>query len=291
MLGKAPKLARARRPAAASSGRWSSAATSRSAPAPSCSPGRRSAPGDRRRPVLRPRAARIGERNLIGRGSVVDNDVSVGDRVRIQTSVYLTAFTTVEDDAFIGPGVICTNDNTMGRHGRDFALRGPQSAGQPDRRRGGAGAGSDDRRGGIRRGRRSRRRRRPRARGRDGRAGARRARSRGTRTCSSAGASRAPRRPQPPSAAAYEQRADRQREVARGGRFGHWQLDARRPLRHRRLAVDRRPVVGADRCRPRSRRCERVGVLALDDIEVPGRLRARAWRRAAGRSRPSPPPR
>ena len=69
--------------------------------------------------------ARIGERSLIGRGSVVDNDVSVGDRVRIQTSVYLTAFTTVEDDAFVGPGVICTNDNTMGRHGRDFALRGP----------------------------------------------------------------------------------------------------------------------------------------------------------------------
>jgi len=69
--------------------------------------------------------SQIGERSLIGRGSVVDNDVTVGDRVRVQTSVYLTAFTTVEDDAFVGPGVICTNDNTMGRHGSDFELRGP----------------------------------------------------------------------------------------------------------------------------------------------------------------------
>jgi len=68
----------------------------------------------------------VGRGSLIGRGSVVDNDVAVGERVRVQTSVYLTAFTTVGDDAFIGPGVICTNDNTMARHGRDFELRGPR---------------------------------------------------------------------------------------------------------------------------------------------------------------------
>jgi hypothetical protein len=75
---------------------------------------------------------------VVGRGSVVDNDVQIGARMRIQTGAYrvagdrsttaarmhehvgyLTAFTTVEDDVFVGPGVITTNDDTMARHGPD----------------------------------------------------------------------------------------------------------------------------------------------------------------------------
>jgi acetyltransferase-like isoleucine patch superfamily enzyme len=70
----------------------------------------------------------VGERSLIGRGSVVDNDVRIGARVRVQTNVYLTAFTVVEDDVFVGPGALTTNDHTMGRHaggrGSDSPLRG-----------------------------------------------------------------------------------------------------------------------------------------------------------------------
>lgn len=69
--------------------------------------------------------ASVGELTLVGRGSVVDNDVRVGARVRIQSCVYLTAFTIVEDDAFIGPGVVSTNDDTMGRHDPGSALCGP----------------------------------------------------------------------------------------------------------------------------------------------------------------------
>jgi acetyltransferase-like isoleucine patch superfamily enzyme len=61
--------------------------------------------------------ASIGERSVIGRGSVVDNDVQVGARVRVQTNVYLTAFTVIEDDVFVGPGAVTTNDHTMARHG------------------------------------------------------------------------------------------------------------------------------------------------------------------------------
>jgi acetyltransferase-like isoleucine patch superfamily enzyme len=38
--------------------------------------------------------------------------------------VYLTAFTLVEDDVFVGPGATTTNDDTMGRHGRERPLRG-----------------------------------------------------------------------------------------------------------------------------------------------------------------------
>jgi acetyltransferase-like isoleucine patch superfamily enzyme len=68
--------------------------------------------------------ARIGERTVIGRGSCVDNDVVVGARVRVQSGVYLTAHSAVEDDVFVGPGVWTTNDDTMARHGPDYALRG-----------------------------------------------------------------------------------------------------------------------------------------------------------------------
>jgi len=68
--------------------------------------------------------ARIGAGSVIGRGSVIDNDVQVGARVRVQTNVYLTAFTLVEDDVFVGPGAITTNDHTMSRHSPQMPLKG-----------------------------------------------------------------------------------------------------------------------------------------------------------------------
>jgi UDP-3-O-[3-hydroxymyristoyl] glucosamine N-acyltransferase len=67
----------------------------------------------------------VGERSVIGRGSTVDFDARVGARVSIQTLVYLTAGTVVQDDVFVGPGVTTTNDNTMGRHARGEPLLGP----------------------------------------------------------------------------------------------------------------------------------------------------------------------
>ena len=66
----------------------------------------------------------IGPGSVVGRGSVIDNDVAVGARVRVQSNVYLTAFTVVEDDVFVGPGVNTTNDNTMSRHSGVQPLRG-----------------------------------------------------------------------------------------------------------------------------------------------------------------------
>jgi UDP-2-acetamido-3-amino-2,3-dideoxy-glucuronate N-acetyltransferase len=67
----------------------------------------------------------IGARTVIGRGTTVDFDTRVGDRVSIQTLVYLTALSIVEDDVFIGPGVTTTNDDTMGRHPSGAGLAGP----------------------------------------------------------------------------------------------------------------------------------------------------------------------
>jgi len=66
----------------------------------------------------------IGEGTVVGRGSAVDNDVVIGARVRIQTGCYITAFSTIEDDVFVAPGVTLTNDHTMGRHGPGHELRG-----------------------------------------------------------------------------------------------------------------------------------------------------------------------
>jgi len=69
--------------------------------------------------------ARIGEDSAVGRGTAVDNDVVVGERVRMQTGCYITAFSTVEDDVFIGPGVFTYNDNAMGRRDKTTPLEGP----------------------------------------------------------------------------------------------------------------------------------------------------------------------
>lgn len=66
----------------------------------------------------------IGADTVIGRGTCVDNEVRIGVRCKIQTMVYVTAHSTIEDDVFVGPCVMTTNDDTMSRHGRDHPLRG-----------------------------------------------------------------------------------------------------------------------------------------------------------------------
>ena len=66
----------------------------------------------------------VGPQSVIGRGSAIDNDVVVGERVKIQTNVYVTAFSVIEDDVFIGPGASTTNDDTMSRHAAGEKLRG-----------------------------------------------------------------------------------------------------------------------------------------------------------------------
>jgi acetyltransferase-like isoleucine patch superfamily enzyme len=67
----------------------------------------------------------VGPQSVVGRGSTVDFGARVGARVLIQTGVYVTGGSIVEDDVFLGPGVVTTNDHTMGRHPRGEALAGP----------------------------------------------------------------------------------------------------------------------------------------------------------------------
>ena len=39
----------------------------------------------------------------------------IGERVRLQSNVYITAFSEIGDDVFVGPCAMTTNDDTMGR--------------------------------------------------------------------------------------------------------------------------------------------------------------------------------
>jgi acetyltransferase-like isoleucine patch superfamily enzyme len=74
---------------------------------------------------IRERCA-IGEDVVVGRGSLVENDTAVGDRTKIQAGAYVTAYTVVEEDVFIAPCVVTTNDNFMGRTERRRELvKGP----------------------------------------------------------------------------------------------------------------------------------------------------------------------
>jgi acetyltransferase-like isoleucine patch superfamily enzyme len=68
----------------------------------------------------------IGDDVVIGRGSLVENDTSIGAMTKIQAHAYITAYSTLEDNVFIAPCVVTTNDNFMGRTERRRELvRGP----------------------------------------------------------------------------------------------------------------------------------------------------------------------
>jgi acetyltransferase-like isoleucine patch superfamily enzyme len=63
---------------------------------------------------------------VIGRGSLVENDTTIGARTKIQAMAYITAYCVLEEDVFIAPCVVTTNDNFMGRTEARLALmKGP----------------------------------------------------------------------------------------------------------------------------------------------------------------------
>jgi acetyltransferase-like isoleucine patch superfamily enzyme len=63
---------------------------------------------------------------ILGRGSLIENDTTVGTGTRIQAEAYITAYSTLEEDVFIAPCVVTTNDNFMGRTERRKSwMKGP----------------------------------------------------------------------------------------------------------------------------------------------------------------------
>ena len=68
----------------------------------------------------------IGDDVVVGRGSLVENDTTIGALTKIQAEAYITAYSTLEENVFIAPCVVTTNDNFMGRTERRHELiKGP----------------------------------------------------------------------------------------------------------------------------------------------------------------------
>jgi acetyltransferase-like isoleucine patch superfamily enzyme len=73
----------------------------------------------------------VREDNIIGDGvsiwsnSVIDYGCVIGDRVKIHSNCYIAQFTEIQDDVFLAPGVMITNDLYPGRDDSAEAMRGP----------------------------------------------------------------------------------------------------------------------------------------------------------------------
>jgi acetyltransferase-like isoleucine patch superfamily enzyme len=68
----------------------------------------------------------IGDDVVLGRGSLVENDTTIGALTKIQADAYITAYSTLEDNVFVAPCVVTTNDDYMGRTERRHELiQGP----------------------------------------------------------------------------------------------------------------------------------------------------------------------
>src|SRR5215213_2768578 len=68
----------------------------------------------------------IGDDVVLGRGSLIENDTTVGALTKIQADAYITAYSTLEENVFIAPCVVTTNDDFMGRTERRHGLiKGP----------------------------------------------------------------------------------------------------------------------------------------------------------------------
>jgi acetyltransferase-like isoleucine patch superfamily enzyme len=68
----------------------------------------------------------IGDDVVVGRASLVENDTTIGALTKIQAHAYITAYSVLEDNVFIAPCVVTTNDNFMGRTERRHELvKGP----------------------------------------------------------------------------------------------------------------------------------------------------------------------
>lgn len=74
---------------------------------------------------LRERAI-LGAGSVLGRASAIGSDATVGARVRIQTATWITSHTVVEDDVFLGPGVMTMNDDSMARMSPGTPLDAPR---------------------------------------------------------------------------------------------------------------------------------------------------------------------
>jgi acetyltransferase-like isoleucine patch superfamily enzyme len=68
---------------------------------------------------------RIGAHVSIWSNTVIDYGCQIGDRVKIHANCYIAQFTTIEDDAFLAPGVTIANDLYPGDEDSARLMAGP----------------------------------------------------------------------------------------------------------------------------------------------------------------------
>ena len=64
----------------------------------------------------------VGSNTLIGTGVIIEDECKIGKNVSIQSKVYIPTYCVIEDDVFLGPNAVLTNDKRMGRG--DWKLQG-----------------------------------------------------------------------------------------------------------------------------------------------------------------------
>jgi acetyltransferase-like isoleucine patch superfamily enzyme len=67
----------------------------------------------------------IGDNLSIWNNSVIDYGCRIGNKVKMHTHVYVSQFTIIEDDVFLGPGVILANDIHPGCPDALQCMQGP----------------------------------------------------------------------------------------------------------------------------------------------------------------------
>jgi len=75
--------------------------------------------------VLVRESNRIGDDVSIGSHSVIEHHVVIADRVRIHSNVFIPEFSTLDEGAWVGPGVVFTNALYPLSHDAKKTLRGP----------------------------------------------------------------------------------------------------------------------------------------------------------------------
>jgi acetyltransferase-like isoleucine patch superfamily enzyme len=66
--------------------------------------------------------SRVGERCMLGNCTYVDTGVTMGDGVRVQNGVLIYNGVTIEDEVFLGPNMIFTNDFYPRADGRHWVI-------------------------------------------------------------------------------------------------------------------------------------------------------------------------
>jgi UDP-2-acetamido-3-amino-2,3-dideoxy-glucuronate N-acetyltransferase len=61
-----------------------------------------------------------GDFTIIGKNATIENNVAIGKRCKIQSNVQIVPYSLLEDDVFMSPGVMTSNDKYAGRTKKRF---------------------------------------------------------------------------------------------------------------------------------------------------------------------------